>query len=103
MHKEGGEPMIELNYSQKGQILSLGRRCIGLINGILVTGALCEYAEDFVIDNYIAAIENRGKGIHALAYENDVVSQISTSLNFMTYTASRVLSNKSNATRGDLV
>jgi antirestriction protein ArdC len=53
---------------------------------------LCEYAEDFVIDNYIAAIENRGEGIHALAYENDVVSQISTSLNFMTYAASRVLS-----------
>lgn len=102
MRKEGGEPMIELNYSQKGQILSLGRRCIGLINGILVTGALCEYAEDFVIDNYIAAIENRGKGIHALAYENDVVSQISTSLNFMTYTASRVLSNKSNAKRSSI-
>jgi NADH:ubiquinone reductase (H+-translocating) len=94
MHKEGGEPMIELDYSQKGQILSLGRRCIGLINGILVTGALCEYAEDFVIDNYIAAIENRGKGIPALAYENDVVSQISTSLNFMTYAASRVLSKQ---------
>jgi NADH:ubiquinone reductase (H+-translocating) len=94
MRKEGGEPMIELDYSQKGQILSLGRRCIGLINGILVTGALCEYAEDFVIDNYIAAIENRGKGIPALAYENDVVSQISTSLNFMTYAASRVLSKQ---------
>ena len=61
---------------------------------ILVTGALCEYAEDFVIDNYIAAIENRGKGIPALAYENDVVSQISTSLNFMTYAASRVLSKQ---------
>jgi hypothetical protein len=76
--------------------LSLGRRCIGLINGILVTGALCEYAEDFVIDNYISAIENRGKGIPALAYESDLVSQISTSLNFMTYTASRVLSNRSN-------
>lgn len=71
--------------------------------GILVTGALCEYAEDFVIDNYISAIEKRGKGIPALAYENDVVSQISTSLNFMTYTASRVLSNRSNTTRGDLV
>jgi NADH:ubiquinone reductase (H+-translocating) len=94
MRKEGGEPMIELDYSQKGQILSLGRRCIGLINGILVTGALCEYAEDFVIDNYIAAIENRGKGIPALAYEDDVVSQISTSLNFMTYAASRVLSKQ---------
>ena len=51
--------------------------------GILVTGALCEYAEDFVIDNYISAIKKRGKGIPALAYENDVVSQISTSLNFM--------------------
>ena len=71
--------------------------------GILVTGALCEYAEDFVIDNYISAIKKRGKGIPALAYENDVVSQISTSLNFMTYAASRVLSNRSNATRGDLV
>lgn len=33
MRKEGGEPMIELEYSQTGQILSLGRRCIGLING----------------------------------------------------------------------
>jgi hypothetical protein len=42
----------------------------------------------------IAAIENRGKGIPALAYENDVVSQISTSLNFMTYAASRVLSKQ---------
>ncbi len=60
-------------------------------------------SSDFVIDNYIAAIENRGKGIPALAYESDVVSQISTSLNFMTYAASRVLSNRSNVTRGDLV
>jgi hypothetical protein len=91
--------MIELDYSQKGQILSLGRRCIRLINGILVKGALCEYAEDFVIDNYIATIGNRGKGIPALAYENDVVSQISTSLNFMTYAASRVLSNRSSDER----
>jgi NADH:ubiquinone reductase (H+-translocating) len=93
MRKEGGEPMIELDYSQKGQILSLAEM-YRADKWYLVTGALCEYAEDFVIDNYIAAIENRGKGIPALAYENDVVSQISTSLNFMTYAASRVLSKQ---------
>jgi NADH dehydrogenase len=94
LHKERREPMIELDHSQKGQILSLGRKCIGFVNGILVTGSLCEYAEGFVIDNYISAIKNKGEGISGLAYENDVLSQFSTSLNFMTYAANKILLSK---------
>jgi hypothetical protein len=49
----------ELIYSSSGQILSLGRKCVGLFGGITLTGSLCEYAEDFIIDNYISALKNR--------------------------------------------
>ena len=45
--------MKELKYSSSGQILSLGKTNIGLLDGIPVTGFICNYAEDFIIDNYI--------------------------------------------------
>jgi hypothetical protein len=61
------------------------------MKGRLATGKLCEYAEDFIIDSYITAIKNRGQGLSTVAYENDLLSQISTSLNFMTYAAHKVL------------
>jgi NADH dehydrogenase len=90
---EKGEKMIEFHYEQPGSILSLGKRCIGMINGIIISGSLCQYVEDFLIDNYIKTIKNRGRGISSLAYEQDKLSQISLSLNFMITTAAKILSS----------
>jgi NADH dehydrogenase len=89
IRKVKGEQMKDLNYSSSGQILSLRRTSIGLLGGIPVTGLLCDYAEDFIIDNYIAALKNRGHGLPAFVYDNNIVSEISTPLNFMSYATTR--------------
>ena len=94
IRKEKGEKMVEFHYEQPGSILSLGKRCIGIINGVIISGSLCQYVEDFLIDNYIKTIKNRGRGISSLAYEQDKLSQISSSLNFMIMTAAKILSSK---------
>jgi NADH dehydrogenase len=91
--EKGGEKMVEFHYEQHGSILSLGSRCIGIINGVIISGSLCQYVEDFLIDNYIKTIKNRGRGISSLAYEQDKLSQISSSLNFMISTAAKILSS----------
>jgi len=91
-----GEQMKELKYSSSGQILSLGRTNIGLLGGIPLTGFLCNYAEDFIIDNYIAALKNRGHGLPALVYDNNIASEISTPLNFLSYATTRTISGSKN-------
>lgn len=93
IRKEKGEKMVEFHYEQPRSILSLGKRCIGIINGVIISGSLCQYVEDFLIDNYIKTIRNRGRGISSLAYEQDKLSQISSSLNFMITTAAKILSS----------
>jgi NADH:ubiquinone reductase (H+-translocating) len=93
LRKEKGEKIVEFHYEQHGSILSLGNRCIGMINGIIISGSLCQYVEDFLIDNYIKTIKNRGRGISSLAYEQDKLSQISSSLNFMITTAAKIMSS----------
>src|SRR5215203_220817 len=93
IRKEKGEKMIEFHYEQPGSILSLGKRCIGIINGVIISGSLCQYVEDVLIDNYIKTIKNRGRGISSLAYEHDKLSQISSSLNFMIMTAAKIFSS----------
>jgi NADH dehydrogenase len=93
LRKEKGEKTVEFHYEQHGSILSLGNRCIGMINGIIISGSLCQYVEDFLIDNYIKTIKNRGRGISTLAYEQDKLSQVSSSLNFMITTAAKILSS----------
>jgi NADH dehydrogenase len=93
LRKEKGEKMVEFQYEQQGSIISLGNKCIGMINGIIINGSLCHYVEDFLIDNYIKTIKNRGTGISTLAYQQDKLSQISSSLNFMITTAAKILSS----------
>ncbi len=88
-----GKQMKQLNYSSSGQILSFGKKCIGLIGGITLTGRLCEYAEDFIIDNYISALKNKANGLPALLYDNNIGSEISMPLNFITYATTRTVNN----------
>ncbi|MDX1372301.1 MAG: FAD-dependent oxidoreductase, partial [Nitrososphaeraceae archaeon] len=94
--EKGEKPLIEFNYHQSGSILSLGKTCIGLINRVIVKGILCEYVEDFLIDNYITSIKKRGRGLSGLVYDQDTISQISASLNFMLNAASRIFSTHNN-------
>lgn len=90
--KEKEVEMIEFDYSPHGNILSLGKECMGLLNGVIVKGTLCEYVEDFLIDNYISSIKNKGRGLASLAYEQDLLSEVSTSIFFMIKTASKLFS-----------
>ncbi|MFL6323072.1 MAG: hypothetical protein ACJ71K_08970 [Nitrososphaeraceae archaeon] len=88
-----GEQMKQLSYSSSGKILSLGKKCIGLFGGITLTGSLCEYAEDFIIDNYMSALKNKAHGLPALVYDNNIASEISMPLNFITYATTRTVNN----------
>lgn len=86
LRKESKQKMIEFEYLQKGQIISLGRNCVGTLNGFPISGWLCENTEEFVIDNYIKAILNRGKGLQSIVYDRSSIgTEIVTSINFITH------------------
>ena len=90
LRKESGEEMIELEYLKKGQIISLGTHCMGTLNGFPISGCLCENTEDFIIDNYIKALLNRGEGLECMVYDgNSIGTEIITSLNFISYLCRR--------------
>ena len=92
LRKESGEEMIELEYLQKGQIISLGTNCMGTLNGFPISGWLCENTEDFVIDNYIKAVLNRGEGLEGMVYDgNSIGTEIVTSINFISYLCRRLM------------
>jgi NADH dehydrogenase len=91
LRKESGEEMIELEYLQKGQIISLGIHCMGTLTGFPISGWLCENTEDFVIDNYIKALLNRGEGLEGMVYDgNSIGTEIVTSINFISYLCRRL-------------
>lgn len=92
VRKESGEEMIELEYVQKGQIISLGTNCVGTLNGFPISGWLCENTEDFVIDNYIKAALNRGEGLEGMVYNGKSIgTEIATSINFISYLCRRLM------------
>ena len=92
LRKESGEEMIELEYLQKGQIISLGTNCMGTLNGFSISGWLCENTEDFVIDNYIKAVLSRGEGLEGMVYDgNSIGTEIVTSINFISYLCRRLM------------
>ena len=92
LRKESKQKMIEFEYLQKGQIISLGRNCVGTLNGFPISGWLCENTEEFVIDNYIKAILNRGEGLQGIVYDrNSIGTEIVTSINLITYLCRRLM------------
>ncbi len=92
LRKEFKQKMIEFEYLQKGQLISLGRNCVGTLNGFPISGWLCESTEEFVVDNYIKAILNRGKGLQGIVYDrNSIGAEIVTSINFITYLCRRFM------------
>ena len=92
LRKESGEEMIELEYLRKGQLISLGKNCMGTLNGFPISGWLCENTEDFVIDNYIKAVLSRGEGLEGMVYDgNSIGTEIVTSINFISYLCRRLM------------
>jgi NADH:ubiquinone reductase (H+-translocating) len=92
LRKESGEKMIELEYLKKGQIISLGTHCMGTLNGFPISGWLCENTEDFIIDNYVKALFNRGEGLEGMVYDgNSIGIEIVTSFNFISYLCRRLV------------
>jgi NADH dehydrogenase len=92
LRKESGEKMIELEYLKKGQIISLGTHCMGTLNGFPISGWLCENTEDFIIDNYVKALFNRGEGLEGIVYDgNSIGIEIVTSFNFISYLCKRLV------------
>src|SRR5918999_578783 len=92
LRKESGEEMIELAYIQKGQLIALGKNCMGTLNGFPISGWLCENTEDFVIDNYIKAVLSRGEGLEGMVYDgNSIGTEIVTSINFISYLCRRLM------------
>ncbi len=78
-------------YRQSGRILSLGNRCVGVINGIPVDGLICNYIEEFITYNYIEAIKGKGNNTAILAYEDDPISNTITLMRFIAYLSSRIV------------
>jgi NADH:ubiquinone reductase (H+-translocating) len=92
LRKESKQKMIEFEYLQKGQIISLGRNCVGTLNGFPISGWLCENTEEFVIDNYIKAILNSGEGLQGIVYDgNSIGTEIVTTISLITYLCRRLM------------
>ena len=59
----------KFDYYQRGHSISLGNKSLALLSGLLVTGDMCNYTEDTIVDNFIMEIKYRGKGVSAKALE----------------------------------
>jgi NADH dehydrogenase len=94
---EKGEDLEDrFTYHQRGHSLSLGQKTISVLSGLLVTGDMCNYTEDTVVDNFILEIKNREKGISAKALAaagESGTSQYPTAFDFVTYATSDAFSD----------
>jgi hypothetical protein len=65
---------------------------VGTLNGFPISGWLCENTEEFVIDNYIKAILNRGEGLQGIVYDgNSIGTEIITTISLVTYLCRRLM------------
>jgi NADH:quinone reductase (non-electrogenic) len=68
-NEKGQNLKDKFDYYQRGHSISLGKKSLALLSGLLVTGDMCSYTEDTIVDNFIMEIKNRGKGVSAKALE----------------------------------
>lgn len=93
--KEKGENLNdEFRFFQRGHTISLGHKSIAILNELLVTGNMCNYTEDTIVDNFITEIKNREQGISVKAWAatRDVAAAEETdypaAFDFVTYATS---------------
>lgn len=68
-NEKGQNLKDKFDYYQRGHSISLGNKSLALLSGLLVTGDMCNYTEDTIVDNFIMEIKNREKGVSAKALE----------------------------------
>jgi NADH dehydrogenase FAD-containing subunit len=62
--KEKEDEMSDkFTFSQPGHTILLGNKSIGLLGGLLVTGRMCDCAEDSIVDNFVMEIGNEENGV----------------------------------------
>ena len=97
IRKEKGKDLKDkFEYYQRGHTLSLGNKCISVMSGLLVTGDMCNYTEDTIVDNFVMEIKNREKGISAkaLAATKDTDTlEYPAAFDFVTYATSDAFSD----------
>lgn len=94
--EKGEDLMDRFTYHQRGHSLSLGQKTISFLSGLLVTGDMCNYTEDTIVDNFILEIKNRDKGISAkalAAVSGTDTSRYPTAFDFVTYATSNAFSD----------
>jgi NADH dehydrogenase len=68
-NEKGQNLKDKFDYCQRGHSISLGKKNLALLSGLLVTGDMCNYTEDTIVDNFLMEIKNRGEGVSAKALE----------------------------------
>lgn len=95
--REKGEQLNgTLDFCQRGHTIALGEKSVGLLSGLLVTGRMCDYTEDSIVDNFITEIKNKERGISAKAHaasikveSQDPGLQYPAAFDFVTYATSQ--------------
>lgn len=95
-NEKGQDLEDKFRYYQRGHTLSLGQKTISVLSGLLVTGDMCNYTEDTIVDNFIMEIKHREQGISAkaLAATKDAdTSEYPAAFDFVTYATSDAFSD----------
>jgi NADH dehydrogenase len=97
IRKEKGQDLKDkFDYYQRGHTISLGNKSLAVLSGLLVTGDMCNYTEDTIVDNFVIEIKNREKGVSAkalaVAKETETVDY-PAAFDFVTYAASDAFSD----------
>lgn len=97
IRKEKGLDLKDkFDYYQRGHTISLGNKSLAVLSGLLVTGDMCNYTEDTIVDNFVIEIKNREKGMSAkaLAATKDTETvDYPAPFDFVTYAASDAFSD----------
>lgn len=97
IRKEKGLDLKDkFDYYQRGHTISLGNKSLAVLSGLLVTGDMCNYTEDTIVDNFVIEIKNREKGMSAkaLAATKDTETvDYPAAFDFVTYAASDAFSD----------
>jgi NADH dehydrogenase len=97
IRKEKGQDLKDkFDYYQRGHTISLGNKNLAVMSGLLVTGDMCNYTEDTIVDNFVIEIKNREKGVSAKALaatkDNETVDYPAP-FDFVTYAVSDAFSD----------
>jgi NADH dehydrogenase len=96
--EKGQDLKDKFDYYQRGHTISSGNKNIAILSGLLVTGHMCNYTEDTIVDNFIIEIKNQDKGMSAKALaattkDTEALAYYPAAFDFVTYAISDAFSD----------